>query len=74
MMLLDNLLVSSRCFRHRLGCDIESDIPLHTRPPVLVSKVLVHFVSTGMNRILGFVGFIHDNLSQIGPLREPNSV
>ncbi|MFS7969820.1 hypothetical protein Hanom_Chr09g00813651 [Helianthus anomalus] len=27
-----------------------------------------------MNRIPGFVGFIHDNLSQIGPLREPNSV
>ncbi|MFS8022601.1 hypothetical protein Hanom_Chr16g01441441 [Helianthus anomalus] len=22
MMLLNNLLVSSRCFRHRLGCDI----------------------------------------------------
>ncbi|MFS7973782.1 hypothetical protein Hanom_Chr09g00860691 [Helianthus anomalus] len=27
-----------------------------------------------MNRIPGFVGFIHDNLSQIGPLGEPNSV
>ncbi|MFS7948596.1 hypothetical protein Hanom_Chr06g00561761 [Helianthus anomalus] len=27
-----------------------------------------------MNRISGFVGFIHNNLSQIGPLRDPNSV
>ncbi|MFS8032746.1 hypothetical protein Hanom_Chr17g01561311 [Helianthus anomalus] len=27
-----------------------------------------------MNRIPRFVGFIHDNLSQIGPLGEPNSV
>ncbi|MFS7948195.1 hypothetical protein Hanom_Chr06g00557121 [Helianthus anomalus] len=27
-----------------------------------------------MNRISGFVGFVHDNLSQIGPLRDPDSV
>ena len=54
--------------------DIESDIPFHTWPPVLVAKVLVHFIGTGMNRVSGFVGFIHYNLSQIGPLRDPNSV
>ncbi|MFS7954601.1 hypothetical protein Hanom_Chr07g00632431 [Helianthus anomalus] len=54
--------------------NIESDIPFHARPPVLVSKILVHLVSTGMNRISGFMGFVHDNLSQIGPLRDPDSV
>ena len=54
--------------------NIESDIPIHTRPPVLVTKILVHFIGTGMNRIPGFVGFVHYNLSQIGPLRDPNSV
>ncbi|MFS8027565.1 hypothetical protein Hanom_Chr16g01500211 [Helianthus anomalus] len=27
-----------------------------------------------MNGVLGFVGFVHDNLSQIGPLGDPNSV
>ena len=27
-----------------------------------------------MNRIPRFVGFVHQNLSQIGPLRDPNSV
>ncbi|KAJ0454852.1 hypothetical protein HanIR_Chr15g0744651 [Helianthus annuus] len=54
--------------------NIESDIPFHTRPPVLVTKVLVHFIGTGMNRVSGLVGFVHYNLSQIGPLRDPNSV
>ncbi|MFS7936242.1 hypothetical protein Hanom_Chr05g00413221 [Helianthus anomalus] len=54
--------------------NIEGDIPFHARPPVLVAKILIHLVSTWMNRISWFVGFIHDNLSQIGPLRDPNSV
>ncbi|MFS7984710.1 hypothetical protein Hanom_Chr11g00989751 [Helianthus anomalus] len=27
-----------------------------------------------MIRISGFMGFVHDNLSQIGPLRDPDSV
>ncbi|MFS7932529.1 hypothetical protein Hanom_Chr04g00368921 [Helianthus anomalus] len=54
--------------------NIEGDIPFHSRPPVLVTKILVHFISTGMNGVSGFAGFIHDNLSQIGPLRDPNSV
>ncbi|KAJ0433217.1 hypothetical protein HanIR_Chr17g0867781 [Helianthus annuus] len=54
--------------------NIESDIPFHTRPPVLVTKVLVHFISTEMNRVSGLVGFVHYNLSQIGPLRDPDSV
>ncbi|MFS7922400.1 hypothetical protein Hanom_Chr03g00248661 [Helianthus anomalus] len=27
-----------------------------------------------MNGVSGFMGFVHDNLSQIGPLRDPDSV
>ncbi|MFS7996269.1 hypothetical protein Hanom_Chr12g01127971 [Helianthus anomalus] len=60
------------CTSHTTS-NIDGDIPFHTRPPVLVAKILVHLVSTGMNRISGFVGFIHYNLSQIGPFRDPNS-
>ena len=54
--------------------NVESDIPFHTRPPVLVAKILIHFVGTRMNRISGFVGFVHQILSQFSPLRDPNSV
>ncbi|KAJ0920007.1 hypothetical protein HanRHA438_Chr05g0236121 [Helianthus annuus] len=54
--------------------NIESDIPFHTRPPVLITKVLVHFIGTGMNRVSGLVGFIHYNLSQFSPLGDPDSV
>ena len=54
--------------------NVESNIPFHARPPVLVAKVLVHFVRTGMNGISGFVGFVHDDLSQICPPRNPDSV
>ncbi|MFS7956305.1 hypothetical protein Hanom_Chr07g00653071 [Helianthus anomalus] len=54
--------------------DIKSDIPFHSRPPVLVAKVLVHFIGTRMNRISGFMGFVLQDLSQFGPLRDPDSV
>ncbi|KAJ0790387.1 hypothetical protein HanPI659440_Chr05g0214861 [Helianthus annuus] len=54
--------------------NIKSDIPFHTRPPVLVTKILVHFIGTEINGIPRLVGFIHDNLLQIDPLKDPNSV
>ncbi|KAJ0853328.1 hypothetical protein HanRHA438_Chr14g0649941 [Helianthus annuus] len=53
---------------------MKSDVSFHSRPPVLVVKVLVHFIGTGMNRISGFMGFVHNNLSQIGSPRDPDSV
>jgi hypothetical protein len=49
--------------------DIEGYLPLHTVPPKLFLRVLVHFCASGMNRIRGIMGLLQNGLFQLLDVR-----
>src|SRR4051812_43510516 len=50
------------------------NISLHTSPPKALLEVLIHLGATGVDRQLGIMGLLHDDLSEISLLRDNNSV
>jgi hypothetical protein len=50
--------------------NIEGYFPLHTMPPKLFLQVLVHFGTSGVNRIWGVMGFLENELLQLLYVRD----
>src|SRR3954468_23015871 len=50
------------------------NIPLHTSPPKALLEILIHLGATGVDRQLGIVGLLHDDLSESSLLGNNNSL
>src|SRR3954467_12698962 len=50
------------------------NIPLHTSPPKALLEILIHLGATGVDRQLGIMGLLHDDLSEISLLGNNSSL
>src|ERR1044071_1231970 len=55
-------------------CNEKSNVFLHTRPPIRITEIMVHLVSSRMNRITRLMSLVHEKSTKIITVRNPQSI